>query len=274
MNVRRFFGVLVYLSAACGGTVLLGSPMDGGTSPCVAAGGACLEVDTDCHSTGPNLSCGTAGQLCCGAHPTTGTDDTSGSDDTSGDDTSGDDVSEGDDADGGDDVASVPFDAAILDAPLADSSGSPITTFEFIMGGVVQQPMSCPRADWVYDGVSGQSAPNVYIRNAGDVPLAYSAAAGWVIPGMYEPGVPTGVPPELNGVLSPGEAVNITSVFEGGCVALLGASKPFTVLDGGFAPSDEETIPWPSGVAGSGGATTMYVAEIQVRSGCTVGGIP
>jgi hypothetical protein len=282
--VRRLFGVLVFLLAggACGGTVLLGSPTDGGTeqtSPCVAGGGSCIGPNVSCTSTEPELSCGTTGEACCGAHPTTWTDDASGADDTSGGTGAEDDsLTHGDDAGGDDtggDATSQAADAGVcgdagpvpFDAPVTDASASAIASFELIIGGVVRQPMSCPEANWEYQGTVGQRQPDVYIRNTGGVPIAYTASATWFLPGMYQPGAPTGISAELNGVLPPGEVVNSTCAFQGGYVALLGASKPFSSPDA-FAPHDEGTIPWPSGVGGSGGATTMYVAEIQVLPNC------
>jgi hypothetical protein len=166
--------------------------------------------------------------------------------------------------------AGTSFDAAILDSALPESSDSPIETFEFIKGGVVQDPMSCPGIHWEYSGVVGESAPDVYIRNTGSVPLVYTAAPVWdvgigdpYIPGLVDPTAPK---PQDIGVLAPGASVNITSFYEGGYVALLGASKPFSLNDGGYAPWGEGTIAWPSGIPDSADAGTMYVAQIYVGS--------
>jgi hypothetical protein len=64
--------------------------------------------------------------------------------------------------------------------------------------------------------------------------------------------------------------VDITSVYFGGVVAILGSAEPFS--NANRYVSDEGTIPWPKGVSGSEGATTMNVAEISVPypSGCGI----
>jgi hypothetical protein len=113
----------------------------------------------------------------------------------------------------------------------------------------------------------------VHLRNTGSVPLAYTAENPFYSGAVYSPGVPTGTPGELIGVLAPGASVDLTSaVVWNGCggqmIALVGASKPFSVYDGGYAASDEATIPWPKGVAGSTGATTMYVAQVEDTCTC------
>ena len=38
----------------------------------------------------------------------------------------------------------------------------------------------------------------------------------------------------------------------------------------GHFVSDEGTISWPAGVAGSNGSTTMYVAEINLVNSCVM----
>ena len=81
----------------------------------------------------------------------------------------------------------------------------------------------------------------------------------------------TGDPGQLVGTLEPGEQVDITSVYDasgGGIVAIVGSADPFSSPDAGKYAGDEGTIPWPAGVAGSGGATEMRVAELEVVSSC------
>jgi hypothetical protein len=102
------------------------------------------------------------------------------------------------------------------------------------------------------------------IKNSGPVPLAYTAQATWS--GPQPPGVNFGNAYELSGVLQPGEQVDILPVYIGGVTAVLGASLPFS--DAGKFASDEGTIPWPAGVPGSGGATTMHVSQITVLTAC------
>jgi hypothetical protein len=68
--------------------------------------------------------------------------------------------------------------------------------------------------------------------------------------------------------MNPGASVDITSVYVGGLVAVLGSSRPFVDPDAGKYVADGTTVPWPAGVAGSGGATQMYVAEIEIEDSC------
>jgi hypothetical protein len=81
--------------------------------------------------------------------------------------------------------------------------------------------------------------------------------------------VANGEPHQLAGVIGPGQQVDISSVYVGGITALLGSAEPFTDPDAGTPYADEGIIPWPLDVAGSGGSTTMYTAEIEVESSCT-----
>jgi hypothetical protein len=114
---------------------------------------------------------------------------------------------------------------------------------------------------------------SVVLVNTSALPMAYVAGFAWNSLGGYVPGVMPNVElaapggKYLAGVLAPEAAVNITSVFAERIVAFVGSAEPFATLAAGD-PNDEGTIPWPSGVAGSGGATTMYVAEIEVWPTC------
>jgi hypothetical protein len=56
--------------------------------------------------------------------------------------------------------------------------------------------------------------------------------------------------------------------YTAGWVALLGSSAPFTTPALSTAFADEGSIPWPEGVAGSGGATVMQVAQIDIAGAC------
>jgi hypothetical protein len=104
--------------------------------------------------------------------------------------------------------------------------------------------------------------------NTGQVPLAYFAANLWSVGSHYVPGVLTGDPNQLAGVLDPSGQVDITSVYTGGIAALLGSSRPFSSPDAGKYASDEGMIPWPAGVSGSNGAAQMWLAEVEVRTAC------
>ena len=167
--------------------------------------------------------------------------------------------------------ASVKYEVALLG----------LAGFAFVVNGIVQRPMTCPSDNWEFlpppngVGPAGCGAPcpgvtSVVIVNTGQVPMAYIAAVEWNAMG-YVPGVLTGEPDQIAGVLDPGGQVDITSVYDGGIVtAVLGSADPFSSPDAGKYASDEGTIPWPAGVAGSGGATQMHVAEIEVLSSCNI----
>jgi hypothetical protein len=106
----------------------------------------------------------------------------------------------------------------------------------------------------------------VVLVNTSQFPVAYTAEPLWS--GWNPPGVPFGNMNELSGVMNPGGRVDITSAFVGGIVAVLGSSHPFVDPDAGKYVADGTTVPWPAGVAGSGGATQMYVAEIEIEDAC------
>jgi hypothetical protein len=165
--------------------------------------------------------------------------------------------------------------------------------FVFVVDSVVQTPMTCPSDNWEFapppaaggqaicmppveggvpvdGGVSPSSSQcprSAILMNTGRGPMAYIAHSVWIIPG-YRPGVATGEPAELVGVLGPGAQVDITSVYVGGIVAILGSASPFSSPDAGKYAFDEGVVPWPAGVSGSGGAAQMQVAQIEVRNAC------
>jgi hypothetical protein len=153
--------------------------------------------------------------------------------------------------------------------------------FGFLVNDVVQRPMACPSDNWEFSASTTPSSScgipppcdagvnDVYLVNTGQSPLAYIAAGLWNGTG-YVPGVATGDPYQLVGVLDAGARVDITSVYDGGTVALLGSSAPFSSPDAGKYESDEGSIPWPAGVAGSEGSATMWLAQIEVRPSCGV----
>jgi hypothetical protein len=168
---------------------------------------------------------------------------------------------------------------AITDAPI-DVPPAPVgqAGFAFIVNGAVQTPLACPATNWEFPPVSGQTTcaneppcpgiQSAYIVNTGALPMPYIAQSYWTAQGIYSPGVPTGNSYQLTGVLAPGQQVDITSVYVGGITAVLGSAEPFSNPDGGRPVGDEGIIPWPLNVAGSGGATQMYVAEIEVYPSC------
>jgi hypothetical protein len=157
--------------------------------------------------------------------------------------------------------------------------------FAFLVNGVEQTPLVCPAESWEYAPPEGQDSVDgspgvvvcnegrppcpglqVFLGNPSQYPLAYTAQTSWA--GSEPPGVPFGNMGELSGVLNPGDSVDITSVYIGGTVAVLGSSHPFVEPDAGKYVGDGAMIPWPAGVAGSGGASEMYVAEIEIVESC------
>lgn len=189
----------------------------------------------------------------------------------------------GDSYDGGqtesDDAGGASNEASTEYAALPGRAG-----FAFLVDGVVQQPMSCPSDNWEFPPTTGTTAnapvlaatcpatgmcpgvTKVQLMNTSAIPMAYIAAGTWEVPGHFEPGLPTGAPNQLYGVLDPGDSVDITSVYAGGITALLGSADPFSAP--GKDVSDEGTIPWPAGVRGSGGAQEMSLAELEVYGAC------
>jgi hypothetical protein len=172
-----------------------------------------------------------------------------------------------------------PWDADIADGLVEDASfdapaaAAGLAGFAFVVNDVVLTPMACPDVAWEYALPAGEtSSPpdnpptkgvnNAYIVNTGTLPLAYVAQSLWSP--NQQPGVLTGTTYQLAGLLMPGTQVDITPVYVGGYTAIVGSSEPFTSLDSGHPFSDEGSILWPPGVAGSGGASLMYVAQIEV----------
>jgi hypothetical protein len=168
--------------------------------------------------------------------------------------------------------------------------------FAFVVNGVEQTPLSCPAESWEYpvpppqasqgapvpdgapqgiDTICNGSMPpcpglSVFLVNTGQFPVAYTAQTLWSVGGGagQPPGVQFGNTGELSGVLDPGQQVDITSVYVGAITAVLGSSRPFVDPDAGKYVADGAMIPWPAGVAGSNGASEMYVAEIEIADSC------
>jgi hypothetical protein len=186
-----------------------------------------------------------------------------------------------------------PTDASFeFNGPFAPAG---LAGFAFVVNGVVQTPRTCPAESWEYPppvGPTGQPIPGaseggigddtvcgnppcpgltVLLVNTSQFPVAYTAQALWS--GWEPPGVPFGNMNEVSGVMDPGGSVDITSAYAGGLVAVLGSSHPFVDPDAGKYVADGTTVPWPAGVAGSGGATQMYVAEIEIEDSCVNPGV-
>ena len=117
--------------------------------------------------------------------------------------------------------------------------------------------------------VNGQAMPpcpgltSVLIVNTGSFPIAYTAQPLWET--GYPPGVPMADPNELTGVL--GARGTHRHRF---CLCWRNyrhARQQRAVLGSGQYENDEGVIPWPGGVA-SGGASQMFVAQIDVVGAC------
>jgi hypothetical protein len=164
--------------------------------------------------------------------------------------------------------------------------------FAFVVNGVEQTPLPCPAESWEYPPPAAQKMPgedaggpgdtvcnngtapcpglSVFLVNTSQFPVAYTAQTTWDVGGGSgePPGVPFGNMGELSAVLNPGDQVDISSVYVGGITAVLGSSHPFVDPDAGKYVADGATVPWPAGVAGSDGASQMYVAEIEILDAC------
>jgi hypothetical protein len=164
------------------------------------------------------------------------------------------------DAESHGDVANIP-DASIDIGPSPGLDSGVLTSFDFSLGGTAQTPLNCPSADWEFTSSSGTAI----LKNTGPVPLAYLTETNvWYGGAQYIPDVPTGSPGELVGVIAPGAQANISGF---NTYVLLGSSLPFSV-QGDRTIQDEGTIPWPAGVPGSGGATVMQLAQMDIDNSC------
>jgi hypothetical protein len=164
---------------------------------------------------------------------------------------------------------------ASFDGTVAPAKAS----FELLFDGVVVTPLACANTAWTYtapvagDGGSGMDGggQSVAIHNLGNVPIYYTARAGWFLGQHYAPSVNTHSPPEATGVVAPGASAELSSGFPSGVIgvfALFGASAPFPGLDGGSA--DEGQTPWPLGsVPNPADASVMYMAETNVYGNCS-----
>jgi hypothetical protein len=257
-----FIALLIASGAACGGRTSA-LPLTGGGS--------------DGEGGGTNSGSG-------GSHG--GSSGSSGGSVASGSGSGGDNGSSSGGNGGSRDDGGLATDAALppLDAALASLDAAPpgLAGFALIINDVVQNPMTCQGSDWEfapypagtncgYSNCSG--VESVILVNTGALPMAVVAGYVWFVGGAYAPGVqpsPAESPGGASfqtGVLGPGDRLDITSVYAGRTVAILGSAEPFSDPDGAYV-NDEGTMPWPTGVAGSGGASQMHVAEIQVWRSC------
>jgi hypothetical protein len=151
--------------------------------------------------------------------------------------------------------------------------------FAFIVNGVVQTPLTCPSNNWEFwpvdssgaalcnTATSSCSVASVVLENTGPAPMPYTAQPLWS--SNVPPGIATGDTGQLVGVLAPGAQVDVSSAFNGGIVAILGSSLPFSQYDAHYV-TDEGSIPWPGGLDGSQGSSLMWVAQIDLEPSCRV----
>jgi hypothetical protein len=267
-----------WLSSACGGNISLGSTGASGGASSGNSGGL------DASSSGSGIDASLIG-------------------------TGGTFVSSGSSSEAGDEPPPGGFTVAPAEASVGGEPPPPFTVtpapaglagVAFVINGVVQTPRTCPSDNWEFPPTAAEQeqeiesfeggppptqgqfscgfsfppprcagATSVLLVNTGQVPAAYIAQTAWSGVG-FVPGVATGDPDQLDGVLDPGGQVDITSVYEAGIVAVIGSAEPFSYPDAGKYLSDEGTIPWPAGVSGSGGATQMFVAEIEIVNSCHI----
>ncbi len=254
---------IVVLEASCGGTVAGRSgASDAGSS---SGSSGTTSLSSSGASSGSGGSSGSSGATSSSSGGSSGPTSSSSGSSSGGPSGSGDGSSGGPlDATVDAPNASVGDASDIFDSPISDSTSSASEAFEIIANGAIQSPISCPSSHWEFSVSSGGA---VALRNIGSVPLPYIAEPyGWGAGVQYTPGVPTSGQGEEVGVLASGAVVNLTHA--GGTIALIGASKPFSIYDAGFAAADEWTVSWPLGVAGSDGSSTMYVAEIEAEAEC------
>jgi hypothetical protein len=107
------------------------------------------------------------------------------------------------------------------------------------------------------------------------VPLAFNVQATWNSIPPNTPGVSTSNPSvQRVGVIAPGTQIDVSLTFGDmpaigdGLIALLGSSLPFSTTT--CPLFDQGTIPWPVGVDGGGGASTMFVVQLAASNGCQV----
>ena len=273
MRIRCFpVAALAAVAIACGGSVTSNDDHDGGVTSSSGGSG----------SSSGSGACGAQGEPCCnGTACNNGLWCTGGVCLVSNGGSRGS-LDGSSDRDGGSatDATLPPVDAASppLDAALGSLDASPagLAGFAFIVNDVVQHPMACPGVNWEFPPYPGTPADgngcipcpgikSVVLVNTGALDMPYIAGPYWsgqYVPGGYPGGDYTA------GVLAPGAYVDITAFYNTGDVAIVGSAEPFSYPDAAYA-ADEGIIPWPLGVVGSGGATTMYVAEIEVRASCS-----
>jgi hypothetical protein len=169
-------------------------------------------------------------------------------------------------------------------ASVTDDTG--ITGFALVVDGVVQTPMTCPAELWEFPHVGAPEPPGgdaglgnhrIVLRNTGPIAFAYTAQPIWTPPDV--PGVASGDPGQLVGILTPGQTLDLTPIlsviatmnFEGdGTIALLGSAYPFLdpYSDANAFAYDEGQISWPAGLMLTPSAAQMSVAQISVHTTC------
>jgi hypothetical protein len=178
--------------------------------------------------------------------------------------------------DAGDASTIFPIDVDVPPPPAGESG------FALIVNGVVQTPLACPSNNWEFVPMDAAGHPlcpsgascaitSVILKNTGAVPMPFTAQPTWS--SGYIPGIATGDDRQVVGTLAPDGEADISSAFSpgvgnyGATIAIVGGSLPFSDFDAHYV-SDEGTVPWPGGLDGSGGASQMWVAQIDVEPSC------
>src|SRR5262249_25633098 len=152
-------------------------------------------------------------------------------------------------------------DPAPIEATGADTSSSEVASsmdaadesslrelprFEVSCNGSPLPPHACPQKRWEMEPcqVPEGGARVVILRNKGTLPIAYTARQWWY--GGYVPGEPSNNPrgEERIGTLRAGQEVDLSSMYNGGYLMLLGSVAPFSEQFVTAPMTDEGKIPY------------------------------
>ncbi len=151
-----------------------------------------------------------------------------------------------------------------------------IAQFELWAEGKMLSPQACNERNWSYDYIrdpdviDGRRSPdNLEIRNTGRVRFSF-VFRHFTTGTKYRPGEdgPPENPQPLSGTLSPGATLDITSYRIGDPFGLLGSTRPFSEK----SASDEGIVPWDVEEVGRQAASTLYLAQVSIGSGCSTPG--
>ena len=159
--------------------------------------------------------------------------------------------------------------ASSADSAAPSSDPNAIATFDMVVDGKPSPAATCASEPFNFQVAQGYKT--IAVKNTSSIPMAFILRREWSLGTHYQPGVPTGSGGEIAGVLAPGQSVDFTSLYpaalQPAIVAILGSQERFLDPEAGAKPGVGQ-IPWPEGVAGSGGATSMRVIEVTLDYAC------